>query len=180
MEFRMSRNYLTAAALTVGALGLVGIGAGASFTDAVTADQKIATGTVNLAVSSSTGTVNADKLTCTAAADKPSTGSTTCDVKLTNTGTLPITKVLVNFKGDATDSIDATKVTVSLGGKNLGTLASLRNDPAAAALDAITTDAPIAVNTSHTTALTLTWDGLTNADAGKTLTNAMTFTAADL
>jgi predicted ribosomally synthesized peptide with SipW-like signal peptide len=176
----MSRNYLTAAALTVGALGLVGIGAGASFTDAVTANQQIQTGTVNLAVSSSTGTVNADQLTCTAAANKPSTGSATCDVKLTNTGTLPISKVLVAFKGDATDGIDATKVTVSVGGKNLGTLAALRNDPASKALDAITTTAPITANNSHTTEVTLAWDGLTNADAGKALTNAMTFTAADL
>jgi predicted ribosomally synthesized peptide with SipW-like signal peptide len=172
----MSRNYLTAAALAVGALGLVGIGAGASFTDSVNAEQKLATGTVDLAVSSDDGTVDTeDQLTCNVAPNQPSSGSATCDVTLTNNGTLPITRILVAFKGSAADAIDASKITVSIGQKNLGTLADLRNTAGATSLDLA-----IDPTKSLTTAVNLTWDGLTNDDAGKAITNAMTFTASDI
>jgi hypothetical protein len=92
---RNSRKILTAGAVGVAALALIGTGAGATFTDAVHADRTVTAGTMNVQITNGGGgTVSADGKSVTLPAVGP-TGSTFESahhiVKITNNGNIPVT-----------------------------------------------------------------------------------------
>lgn len=94
----MSLSRSAIALLGAGILGLagVGLGAGANFTDAVSATQSVTAGTMSVRVDSTNGDTSPDGKTVTlhAAVNEPSTftaGPST--VTVTNTGNIPATEV---------------------------------------------------------------------------------------
>ena len=88
-----SRKVLTAGAVGVAALALIGTGAGASFTDAVHATQTITAGTMNVQVTAAAGTVSADGKSVTLPAFGPtgSTFETSNTITVKNNGHMPAT-----------------------------------------------------------------------------------------
>jgi predicted ribosomally synthesized peptide with SipW-like signal peptide len=85
---------VVAAALSVGALGLVGVGTGATFTDAVHNSQQVTAGTldVQLAADGATGALSTDGKTFTFPAAGPVTSDWTSGPQalfINNMGTIP-------------------------------------------------------------------------------------------
>ena len=114
----ISRKKLAVVSLLgIGALGLVGVGAGASFTDSVSATQRINTGTLSMAISSDAGgTVNGKSLTY-----KLENSGSKIDEKhtvtVTNTGSLPLVLSSVSVHPDgANDQPLAEDIAVDLAG----------------------------------------------------------------
>jgi hypothetical protein len=91
----ISRKILTAGAVGVAALALIGTGAGATFTDAVHANRTVTAGTMNVQITDGAGgSVSADGKTVTLPAVGP-TGSTFESehkiITITNNGDIPAT-----------------------------------------------------------------------------------------
>ena len=94
----MSLSHSAIAFLGAGILGIagVGLGAGASFTDAVNVTQSITAGTMGVRVDSTKGATSANGKTVTlvGVVNEPSTFTTGAStVKVTNTGNIPATEV---------------------------------------------------------------------------------------
>ena len=88
-----SRKFLTAGAVGVAALALIGAGASATFTDGVNATQKVTAGTMSLQVTSPGGTTSADGRTVTLPDVGPvnSTFETHNQIiTVTNNGNIPV------------------------------------------------------------------------------------------
>ncbi len=90
-----SRKFLTAGAVGVAALALIGTGAGATFTDAVHANRTITAGTMNVQITNGGGgSVSEDGKSVTLPAVGP-TGSTFESahkiITITNNGNIPVT-----------------------------------------------------------------------------------------
>jgi len=99
----MSRSRPLAALLTVGVLGIatIGVGAGASFTDAVHTSQVITAGTMNMTITGPAGTAtSADGKTVTLPAPSP-VGSTfetqKITLRVTNSGNVPAHAVRIGM-----------------------------------------------------------------------------------
>jgi predicted ribosomally synthesized peptide with SipW-like signal peptide len=100
-----SRNFLTAGALGVGALALIGAGASATFTDEVSAAQSVNAGKMSLRVTSVGGTTSEDGRSVILPAFGPvgSTFETPANViTVTNTSDIPVASVA--FQMSATNN----------------------------------------------------------------------------
>lgn len=88
-----SRKVLTAGAVCVAALALIGTGAGATFSDAVHATQSINAGTMNVQISDAAGSISADGKSVTLPAFGPtgSTFETNNVITVKNYGHIPAT-----------------------------------------------------------------------------------------
>jgi hypothetical protein len=187
----MRKNLATAAALALAGLALTGIGAGASFTDSVTANQELESGTIGLTVHRvGTTTVAGDTATCAASANLGSTAKSICAVQLSNTGTLPIRAISVDVDAGPLDTMDATLPTIIVNNpappntamrtlfpaQKLGTVAAARG----ATTRVIPLSSPLEVGEQLRLTSVVDWSGLDDTQQGKVLQNLLTITAADV
>jgi|BarGraNGADG00312_2_1021985.scaffolds.fasta_scaffold11845_3 predicted ribosomally synthesized peptide with SipW-like signal peptide len=90
----LSRKLLTSGAIGVAAFALIGVGASATFTDAVHANQTVTAGTIGVTITNAAGTLSADGKTITLPPVGP-VGSTfetsNGAIWVTNTGNVTVT-----------------------------------------------------------------------------------------
>ncbi|HEY3530549.1 MAG TPA: SipW-dependent-type signal peptide-containing protein [Nocardioides sp.] len=103
-----SRKVITAGAVGVAALALIGTGAGASFTDAVHARQTITAGTVDVQITNGGGgTVSGDRKTVILPAFGPTGSTFETDqhvITITNKGTVPATAAAIQMTESHADT----------------------------------------------------------------------------
>jgi hypothetical protein len=105
-----SRKVLTAGAVGVAALALIGTGAGATFSDAVHADRTITAGTMDVQISDGGGgTVSADGKSVTLSPVGPTGSTFESDhqiVKITNYSSIPVTSEAIQMTESHANSLN--------------------------------------------------------------------------
>jgi hypothetical protein len=105
-----SRKLLTAGAVGVAALALIGTGAGATFSDAVHADRTITAGTMDVQISDGGGgTVSADGKSVTLSPVGPTGSTFESDhqiVKITNYSSIPVTSEAIQMTESHANSLN--------------------------------------------------------------------------
>jgi predicted ribosomally synthesized peptide with SipW-like signal peptide len=118
-----------AAAAGVAGMALIGVGAGASFTDSVSANQHIDTGTLVLNISSPDGTASNNGHTISwSLANSGSNVDQSHTVTVTNAGSLPLTLTTASFTDPGHGTQLAQDLQANFDG-NTGTLASIEAPP---------------------------------------------------
>lgn len=181
-RFGSNKKVVGAMFMAAGAVALVGIGAGASFTDSVSATQHISTGTLSMSISSvdqngnPDGTVSRDGKSISW--DLSNSGST-IDVQhtvtVTNTGSLPLDISSVSFQpADANDTPLADDVQVQLDQITGYSVNGLQNT------SLFCSGCQLAPGATFTFPLNFSAPDLGNKDEGQTISPSLTLGASEL
>ena len=184
-----SRKFLTAGAVGVAALALIGTGAGAAFNDSVSATQNISTGTLLMAISStgtggaSDGVVSADgKSIVFTAGNAGSSFSQNHNVTVHNIGTLPLLMDGVTLSADGTNDISLAQATnLNLDGITF-TVAAAQAQAFACTTAGVIGGPDCVINPggSYTFAFDFSATDLTNENQGKSIGTKLTINGVDV
>jgi predicted ribosomally synthesized peptide with SipW-like signal peptide len=107
----ISKKYFMFGALGLCGLGLIGAGAGATFTQSVSSSQKVTAGTMNVTLTGPAGSVVSGEghiITLAATAPESSTFDTKAQkIVMTNNGTIPVSAFTLQLTDDVTGASSA-------------------------------------------------------------------------